>query len=235
MAVYFGQELKSIFILTALENLLPGRIYFSRNVLTLLYMSERTLVILKPDTLQRSLMGEIVNRFERTGLKMVAAKMLHPSVAQLEEHYAKDDEWYLKKGVNRVKMLKGAGKAIDENRPAIEYGKDIIRGIIRYMGTNPVLAMVWEGNQSVAVIKKLVGTTDPTASDVGTIRGDYQLDSYSLSDSEQRAIRNLVHCSDSPQDAEREVKVWFVPAELHDYVHVNEAILQDVNLDGSKE
>lgn len=198
-------------------------------------MRERTLVILKPDTLQRSLVGEVINRIERTGLKLVAAKMLHPGEKQLIEHYAKDGAWYLKKGVNRIHVLKESGKSVDEKRPPIEYGKDIIRGIIRYMGTFPVIVMVWEGNQSVAVVKKLVGTTDPTASDVGTIRGDYQLDSYSLSDSEERAIRNLLHCSDNLQDADREVKVWFTSEELHDYTHVNEAILADVNLDGTRE
>lgn len=198
-------------------------------------MSERTFVILKPDAIQRSLIGDITARLERTGLKLVAAKMLHPDEKRLTEHYGKDDTWYLEKGTKRVRLIKEAGGTVDESRPPIEYGKDIIRGVIRYMRASPVVAMVWEGNQAVAVVKKLVGSTDPTASDVGTIRGDYQYDSYSLSDAEQRGIRNLIHCSDQPSEAAREIAIWFSPDELHEYRHINEAILEDVNLDGSTE
>lgn len=196
---------------------------------------EQTLVILKPDTVQRSLMGEIINRVERTGLKLVAVKMIRPDEKRLTEHYGKKDDWYLEKGTKRIKFLQDAGKTVEPNRAPIEYGKDIIRGVIRYMQSSPVVAMVWEGNQAVAVVKKLVGTTDPTTSDVGTIRGDYQLDSYSLSDVEQRGIRNLLHCTDQSSEAQREIDIWFAPEELNDYRHINEAILEDVNIDGIKE
>jgi nucleoside-diphosphate kinase len=195
-------------------------------------MLERTFVILKPDTLQRSLIGDIVSRLERTGLKLAGIKMLKATEEKLTEHYGKDDAWYEAKGAKRKELLAAAGKPVDADRSAIEYGRDIIRGVIRYMMASPLVAMVWEGNQAVAVVKKLVGTTDPTASDVGTIRGDFQLDSYSLSDAEQRAIRNLIHCSDQVSEAEREIGIWFSPQELHDYRHINEAILSDVNLDG---
>ncbi|HXK36527.1 MAG TPA: nucleoside-diphosphate kinase [Candidatus Paceibacterota bacterium] len=198
-------------------------------------MAERTLVILKPDTIQRSLVGEITRRIERTGLKLVAAKLVRASEKTLITHYGKDDAWYLEKGTKRVQLMQTAGKSVDANRPPIEYGKDIIRGVVRYMSASPVLAMVWEGNQAVAVVKKIVGTTDPTASDVGTIRGDYQLDSYTLSDAEQRGIRNLIHCSDQVSEAQREIGIWFTPSELCDYRHINEAILEDVNLDGAGE
>ena len=196
---------------------------------------EQTFVVLKPDTIQRSLIGEIVNRIERTGLKLVALKMMSMDEKRLTDHYGKADEWYLEKGTKRVKLIQAAGGTVDPNRPAIEYGKDIIRGVIRYMEASPVVAMVWEGNQAVAVVKKIVGTTDPTASDVGTIRGDYQLDSYTLSDAEQRGIRNLIHCSDQVSEAKREIGIWFSQEELHAYRHINEAILKDVNIDGSLE
>lgn len=196
---------------------------------------ERTFVIIKPDGIQRSLIGEIMRRIERTGLKLVATKMLRANEEQLLKHYGKDDAWYLEKGTKRVRLMKEAGTPVDESRLPIEYGKDIIRGVVRYMQVCPLVAMVWEGNQAVAVVKKLVGTTDPTASDVGTIRGDYQLDSYSLSDAEQRGIRNLIHCSDQVSEAAREINIWFSSEELQEYRHINEAILEDVNLDGMKE
>ncbi|MBX4211541.1 MAG: nucleoside-diphosphate kinase [Candidatus Yanofskybacteria bacterium] len=198
-------------------------------------MTERTFVMLKPDTLQRSLIGEIVNRIERTGLKLVALKMVTAKEDRLMEHYGKDDTWYQEKGVKRIGLLKAAGKSVDESRAPIEFGKDIIRGVVRYMQASPLITMVWEGNQAVAVVKKLVGTTDPTTSDVGTIRGDYQLDSYTLSDAEQRGIRNLIHCSDQVSEAGREISIWFAPEELQNYRHINEAILQDVNIDGTQE
>ncbi len=198
-------------------------------------MPERTLVILKPDTIQRSLIGEIINRLERTGLKLVAAKMILPTEAKLMEHYGKDDSWYVTKGTKRKQFLIDGGVAVDSKREPIEFGKDIIGNIVSYMKSSPVMAMVWEGNQAVAVVKKLVGSTDPTASDVGTIRGDLQIDSYSLSDTQQRALRNLLHCSDQATEAQREISIWFSPEELHDYRHINEAILQDVNLDGTLE
>lgn len=196
---------------------------------------EQTFVVLKPDTIQRSLVGEIINRIERTGLKLVGVKMLNMDEKRLSDHYGKKDDWYLEKGTKRVKLMQEAGKTVDLNRPPIEYGKDIIRGVIRYMQSSPVVAMVWEGNQAVAVMRKLAGTTDPTTSDVGTIRGDYQLDSYTLSDAEQRGIRNIVHCSDQVSEAQREIGIWFSPEEILDYRHINEALLEDANLDGQPE
>jgi nucleoside-diphosphate kinase len=87
----------------------------------------------------------------------------------------------------------------------------------------------------VGVVKKLVGATEPLTSDVGTIRGDFTIDSYGLSDTDQRAIRNLVHCSDQPAEAQREIAVWFKPDELHQYRHIAEEILYDINLDGIRE
>jgi nucleoside-diphosphate kinase len=198
-------------------------------------MTERTFVIIKPDAVQRGLVGEINKRIERSGLKLVALKMAWATPEQLAEHYDKDSAWYQDKGAKRKKLLIEAKASIDESRPPIEFGKDIINGIKRFMMTTPLPMMVWEGNEAVAVVRKLVGGTEPKSSDVGTIRGDYQHDSYSLSDVEQPAIRNLIHCSDHPSEVEREIPIWFKPEELHDYRHINEAILKDVNLDGSPE
>jgi nucleoside-diphosphate kinase len=194
---------------------------------------ERTFVILKPDTVQRSLMGEIISRFERTGLKFVAMKMAVPTEAQLLKHYNKDDAWFLKKGTRIVEELKAQGTEI--TKEPIEYGKDIIRTIVHYMTVAPVVMMVLEGNQSVAVVTKLVGTTEPATSDVGTIRGDFTIDSYSHSSYENRAVRNLIHCSESPEEAEREIAIWFTESEIMQYVTAQERIMYDVNFDGSDE
>lgn len=197
--------------------------------------NERTFVIIKPDAVQRSLIGEIIKRLERTGLKLVATKMIKADKDKLLTHYGKNDEWYLAKGTSRKRFLTEAGASIDQNRAEIEFGKDIINDIVRFMQSSPVVAMVWEGNQAVNVVKKLVGGTDPTVSDVGTIRGDFQIDSYFSADSEQRGLRNLLHCSDKVEEALREISIWFSPEEIQTYRHINEAVLSDVNLDGTKE
>ncbi len=194
---------------------------------------ERTFVILKPDTVQRSLMGEVIKRFEQTGLKCTAMKMFIADEARLFKHYNKDEAWFLKKGTGIVENLKAAGKPVEKE--AIEYGKDIIRANANYMSAAPVVAMVWEGNQAVAVIKKIVGSTEPATSDVGTIRGDYTIDSYAHSAYEDRAVRNLIHCSDAPEEAEREIELWLTEGEMMQYVTAQERIMYDVNFDGSKD
>ena len=194
---------------------------------------ERSLVILKPDSVQRSLIGEIIKRLEQTGLKISAMKMVMATEEQLLDHYNKDDEWYERKGKGVVEDLKKYGKVIDKE--PIEYGKDIIRVIVNYMTAAPVVAMVVEGNQAVAVVTKIVGTTEPVTSDVGTIRGDYTLDSYAHAALEDRGVRNLVHQSESPTEAEREIPIWFIEDEIHKYVTAQERIMYDVNFDGEND
>lgn len=191
---------------------------------------ERSLVIIKPDGVQRALMGEIISRFERTGLKFISMKLIVPKAEQCWAHYNKDDEWFMKKGTRVVEDRKTHGLPIEKE--AMEYGKDIIQSNVDFFTSGPVLAMVIEGNQSVAIVKKIVGGTEPTTSDVGTIRGDLTVDSYALSSLDNRAVRNLIHCSDSPEEAERELQIWFTKEELVGYRLVQEQILYDVNLDG---
>lgn len=191
---------------------------------------EKSFVMVKPDGVQRGLVGEIIKRVERVGLKISALKMVLPTEDQCWTHYNKDDAWYTQKGERAVADRQAAGLPVD--KPAIEYGKDIVRALVKFMTSGPVVAMVLTGNQAVGVVKKLVGGTEPLTSDVGTIRGDFTLDSYALSSLDERAVRNLAHCSDKPEEAEREMKIWFKPEELINYRQLNEEILYDVNLDG---
>lgn len=184
---------------------------------------ERSLVLLKTDAVQRSLVGEIIKRFEMTGLKISGMKMLNATEAQLLDHYNKDDEWYEKKGKGIVEELEKMGQSVEKE--AIEYGKDIIRTVVTYMQESPVVALALEGNQATAVVTKIVGTTEPTTSDVGTIRGDYTLDSFAHATYENRAVRNLVHQSESPEEAEREIKIWFTDDELMDYTTAQNHIM----------
>lgn len=194
---------------------------------------ERTLVMLKPDAIQRGLIGEIIKRIERTGLKLVALKIVNATEEQLWTHYNKDDEWFLKKGTRTIEELKAVGRPIEKE--ALEYGKDIIRALVKFMSCGPIVPMIFEGNQAVGIVKKIVGSTEPLSSDGGTIRGDYTLDSYALASFDDRAVRNLVHCSDPVEDAIREIPIWFTENEILNYRLVTEQILYDVNLDGIKE
>ena len=191
---------------------------------------ERSFVIVKPDGVQRGLMGEILRRIERTDLKVVAVKFLVPKEEQCWDHYHKEDDWFLSKGTRITADREAQGLPIEKE--PIEYGKDIIRANVTFFTSGPVLALVIEGNQSVAIVKKLVGGTEPSTSDVGTIRGDYTIDSYALSSIDNRAVRNLIHCSDKPEEAEREIAIWFTPEEIVAYRLVAEQVLYDVNLDG---
>lgn len=191
---------------------------------------ERTFVIVKPDGVQRGLIGEILRRFERSGLKLVYLKFAMLDEKKLWDHYGKDDEWFTRKGTNIVEERKKAGLPVEKE--PIEYGKDIIRALVTFMTSGPVVVMVWEGNQAVAVVKKLVGGTEPATSDVGTIRGDLTVDSYTIAAVDDRAVRNLIHCSDEPKEAQREIKLWIDEKEILNYKLFNEQILYDINLDG---
>lgn len=194
---------------------------------------ERTFVIIKPDGIQRSLIGEIVKRFERVGLKIVGLKFGMLDKEKIWKHYDKDDAWFLKKGTNIANDRKASGMTVDKE--PIEYGKDIIRALEKFMTACPVVSIVLEGNEAVAVVKKIVGETEPKTSDVGTIRGDLTTDSYNIAAIDDRAVRNLIHCSDEVENAKKEISLWFEEKELFDYRLVSEAILYDVNLDGIME
>lgn len=198
---------------------------------------EKTFVILKPDSVQRGLIGEIVQRFERVGLKIVAMKMILATEDQCWQHYNKDDAWYTKTGNRIIENRKAQNKPIEKE--AIEYGKDVVKGLVKYMTCSPVVVMILEGNSSKAVVKRLVGGTEPITADTGTIRGDLTLDSYYLCDADDgRAVRNLIHCTDPADgegEAEREISVWFTEKEIVKWISINEKMLYDVDLDGHLE
>jgi nucleoside-diphosphate kinase len=165
---------------------------------------ERTLVLLKPDAVQRNLVGEIIGRFEKAGLKIIAMKFLLPTKEQAYTHYK-----------------------INPNLP-----QAILDHLAKFLSASPIVAMVLEGNKAIPVVRKMVGSTEPLQSAPGTIRGDFTLDSYDLADKDGRAVRNLVHASSSVDDAEKETSVWFKKEEIVSYKNLREKMLYDVNLDG---
>jgi nucleoside-diphosphate kinase len=113
-----------------------------------------------------------------------------------------------------------------------ENGLAILESNAKYLASGPVVAMIWQGAHAVEVVRKVTGGTEPRSSDVGTIRGDFVLDSYQMADTDGRSIRNLIHASGTPEEAEKEIPIWFLPSEVLKYRLVQEQILYDVNLDG---
>ncbi len=192
---------------------------------------ERTLVIIKPDGVQRTLIGEIIKRYERAGLKLVAMKMMAASAEQIEQHYTLDPEWRRITGEKRIKAAQEKGEVLATNDP-LEITRIVLDNLKKYMTSGPVVLMVWEGAHAVAIVRKITGGTEPRSTDVGTIRGDFVLDSYMMADTDGRAVRNLVHASGTVPEAENEIKHWFSEKELIDYRLIQDAMLYDVNLDG---
>lgn len=194
------------------------------------HKDERTLVIVKPDGIQRSLIGEIVRRYEQVGLKLCALKMFVPSAELVEKHYTLDPSWRQVTGEKAIKGYTDKGLTPPTMDP-LEVTRKLLITLQKYLTSGPVIAMVWEGAHAVKIVRKITGGTEPLTSDVGTIRGDYVLDSYQMSDTDGRAIRNLIHASGSVKEALDEIKHWFKPGEVIDYSLIQEKIIYDINLD----
>jgi len=186
---------------------------------------ERTLVIIKPDGVQRGLMGEIMRRFEQTGLKVVGMKLVLPSEKLVGEHYA-DDEEYLK-SVGEKALQNAKEKGVEVKETALEIGQRVRQSNMKYLSTGPVLAFVLEGNTAVQTVRNLVGGTNPLSADIGTIRGDLTIDDFSQADEEGRSVRNLMHASGDVGEAEREIKLWFGAEEMFEYQTVMDKVLHD--------
>lgn len=195
------------------------------------HKDEQTLVLIKPDGVQRALIGEVVRRIERTGLKLVGLKMLVSSEEHAKKHYMLEPAWLKNVGEKSIAAYEAQGKNPPYDDP-LEAGKVILEKLVKYIKSGPVIAMVWQGAHAVSVVRKIVGGTEPRTSDVGTIRGDFVIDSYELADIDERSVRNLVHASGTPEEADMEIKHWFEKEEIIAYRLVQDEILYDVNLDG---
>jgi len=199
-------------------------------------MQEKTLVIIKPDGVQRSLIGEIIKRFERVGLKLVGLKMVIPTEEMATEHYYKigGEEWLEAVGAKARDAYekKGQQSPYKTNR---DNGVAVMEANARYLSSGPVIAMIWQGGHAIELVRKIAGFTEPLTAAVGTIRGDFTLDSFAAADTDSRSIRNLIHASGKPEEAEQEIALWFKPEEIISYRLIQDAILYDVNLDGIKE
>jgi len=159
---------------------------------------QRTLILFKPDAVQRGLVGEVLTRFERVGLKIVGTKMIAPDRDQFYKHYEE---------IGKLKT---------------RAGDEIFDITLEMMGVGPVIAMVLEGVEAVSLVRKMVGGTEPKSAAPGTIRGDFSHMSYAYANGKAKGIPNLIHASGDPKEAEQEIGHWFSDDELYDYDVLNE-------------
>lgn len=177
---------------------------------------EKTLVLLKPDAVQRGLAGEIISRFERKGLKIVAMKMVWPDEDKARTHYDQPESAMRLLGERTINSYKEKGVDFWTDDP-IEVAKDIQKKLVRFLTTGPVIALVLEGAHAVTYVRQLRGATSPHLADIGTIAGDFAIDSYFMADEANRVTRNLVHASGTVEEAEHEIGIWFSEDEVMEY------------------
>jgi len=182
---------------------------------------ERTLIIIKPDAIQRGIIGDIIARYEKVGLKIIGMKMFVPTKELLDKHYP----------VDREEFITGMGNKTLENYHELgmdpnDYfgtddpnaiGREIQKWLVDFMVSSPVIAVVLEGPHAIEVVRKIRGHTLPFKAQPGTITGDYSFDSSSLANGDMRPIRNLVHASGNAEEAEFEIDLWFEKDELNSY------------------
>ena len=193
--------------------------------------TERTLILVKPDVIQRQIVGEILSRFERKGFKIVGMKMVNASKEQIQDHYTDEESYLIETGEKAKKGAIARGEDVS-NWNSLEKGKIIRKNNVVYLTCGPIIAMVLEGHGVVSGVRKVLGSTSPADGDVGTIRDDYSFDTYALADYVSRATRTMLHASDSPENAEREIKIWFKEDELcNNYETVAEKIFFDSSWD----
>ncbi len=189
---------------------------------------QRVLIIIKPDAVQRGLIGEILKRLEQVGLKIVGLKFVWATQDQVKNLYPEAETWFKKVGertlTNYQKKDLDAKKILGTDNP-VEIGKLVKRWLINYLQESPILCAALEGHETVEIIRKICGNTIPLLAPPGTIRGDFSHDNIELANENKRPLRNVIHASDTIQDAEKEIKVWFTEDELFEYERADEEIM----------
>lgn len=190
---------------------------------------ERTVVLVKPDGVKRALIGEIISRFEKAGMKVVAMKMIWVDEDFAAKHYpVSREEWVKGMGEKTLKTYAEYGKDAKEELGTMDpmvIGKMVAKWNLEFLSSRPVVAMVLEGNHAITMVRKIVGATVPTSADPSTIRGTYSVDSPVRANETKRAVHNLIHASGNPEEAKFEEELWFHKNEVHEYKRVDEEVM----------
>ena len=189
---------------------------------------EKTLVLVKPDGVKRGLIGEVVSRIEKRGLKIIALKMVWATKEQVSGNYPSDEKWLNTIGEKTKATYEKYGHDIkkelgtDDN---MKIGKMVKEWLIDYMTDGPLVKIVVKGVHAVDMMRKLAGNTMPALAEMGTIRGDFSVDSSVQANNGKRAVHNIVHASGTIEEANNEIAFWFSPEEIHDYKRAEEDIM----------
>lgn len=189
---------------------------------------ERTLVLVKSDGVQRGLIGEVISRMERRGLKIIGLKMVKPTLEHLDEHYPKDEAWITRLGEKGFAVFDEYGidpKEYMGTNDKKEAGTMVRKWLIDYLLEAPVVALIIEGIHAVDMVRKIAGTTLPSKADIGTIRGDFSVDSPASANLEGRAIKNIMHASENKEEAEHEIAHWFAAEEIFEYKRSDHTVM----------
>jgi len=189
---------------------------------------QRTVVLVKPDGVQRGLIGEVISRLEKRGLKIVALKMIKPTLEHVDNHYPKDAAWIERLGEKGFKVFDEYGldpkeKMGTDNKK--EIGTKVRKWLVDYMIEAPVVGMIIEGVHAIDMVRKLAGNTLPSKADIGTIRGDYSVDSPAAANLEGRAIKNIMHASETVEEAEHEIDHWFSQEDVFTYKRSDHTVM----------
>ncbi|HEV8666461.1 MAG TPA: nucleoside-diphosphate kinase, partial [Candidatus Paceibacterota bacterium] len=181
---------------------------------------ELTYVMIKPDGVRKGLIGEIIKRMEQRDLKVVALEMFQPTHKEMDNHYPKDEKWISRIGERTSGTYEKYGHDLKRDfgtTDTLKVGKEVRKWLVDYMVSAPLVKMVVQGVHSVDMVRKIVGATMPYQADMGTIRGDYSIDSAISANIEKRAIFNLIHASETPEEAAHEIKHWFGKNKIYKY------------------
>jgi len=189
---------------------------------------EKTLILIKPDGVKRGLTGEIIRRIEQRGLKVIALKMFMPTKKQIDEHYPNNEAWIKRLGEKTLATYEKYGydarQELGAADPA-EIGRLVRNWLLDFMTSGPLVKIVVQGIHAVDMVRKLCGNTMPALAEMGTIRGDFSVDSAASANRDKRAVHNIVHASETPEEASREIEFWFSPEEIYEYKRAEEEIM----------
>ncbi len=189
---------------------------------------EKTVVLIKPDGVKRGLIGEIILRIEKRGLKVIALEMIQATKEQVDEHYPKNEEWIKRLGEKTLKNYKDYGfeskKELGSEDP-LEIGEKVRGWLIDYLTSGPMVKIVVKGIHAIDMVRKLVGKSMPSEAEMGTIRGDFSVDDATAANRDKRAIHNIVHASEIEKEAEHELNFWFAAEDIYDYKRAEEDIM----------
>ncbi|HVY72625.1 MAG TPA: nucleoside-diphosphate kinase [Candidatus Paceibacterota bacterium] len=181
---------------------------------------EKTFVLIKPDGVRKGLLGEIIKRFEQRDIKVVAMEMFQATRPEMDKHYPKDEKWIRRLGEKTSATYEKYGYDVKKDfgtTDVLKIGKTVRGWLVEFMCSAPMVKMVLQGVHAIDMVRKIVGPTLPYLADMGTIRGDYSSDSPLLANMERRPVLNLIHASETPEEAKHEIEHWFGKKTIYKY------------------